>query len=56
MPSQNKTSALLLMEEIYSKGNLSVVDDIVSDDYVYRAPGIELCGCKSLKKSLPLAS
>jgi steroid delta-isomerase-like uncharacterized protein len=49
MTSQNKALATSLMEELYSKGNMSIVDQIVSDDYIYRAPGIEVCGPENLK-------
>jgi steroid delta-isomerase-like uncharacterized protein len=50
MDSQNKSLASLIMKELYCNGNLSIVDDIVSHDYVYRAPGLEIRGCNGLKE------
>jgi steroid delta-isomerase-like uncharacterized protein len=50
MSSQNKVLATSIMEELYSKGDMSVVDKIVSADYVYRAPGLEVRGPKDLKE------
>ena len=50
MSTQIKAMATNLMEELYSKGNMSIVDDIVSDDYVYRAPGLEVRGPSDLKE------
>jgi steroid delta-isomerase-like uncharacterized protein len=50
MSTQIRAMATSLLEELYSKGNMSIVDDIVSDDYVYRAPGLEVCGPKGLKE------
>jgi hypothetical protein len=32
MSSQNKASAKRIVEELYSSGDMTVVDDIVSDD------------------------
>ncbi len=50
MSSQIKVLATRIMEELYRKGDMSIVDSIVSDDYVYRAPGIEVCGPADLKE------
>ncbi len=50
MPSQVKTVATRIMEELYSKGDMSVIDENVSKDYVYRAPGLEVCGHADLKE------
>lgn len=49
MSSQNKSAAVLIMEELYSKGNMDIIDDIVSDEYIYRAPGLEVKGSRGLK-------
>ncbi len=50
MSIEVKTLATRIMENLYSKGDMSVVDEIVSDDYVYRAPGLEVCGPNELKE------
>ncbi len=49
MASEIKALATRIMEELYSKGDYSVIDEIVSDDYVYRAPGLEVNGPSELK-------
>jgi steroid delta-isomerase-like uncharacterized protein len=50
MSSQIKALATSIMEELYSKGDMSIVDSIVSENYVYRAPGLEVCGPDDLKE------
>jgi len=50
MSSQVKALATQILENLYSKGDMSVVDEIVSNDYVYRAPGLEVRGPGELKE------
>jgi len=40
MSETNKSLARRLIEEAVNKGNLSVVDEILSPDYVYREPTV----------------
>jgi len=50
MTTPNKALATSIMEELYSKGNMSIIDEIVSGDYIYRAPGLEVRGPNELKE------
>ena len=49
MSLEIKAFSTRIMEELYSQGNMGVIDDIVSADYVYQAPGLEVCGPSELK-------
>ena len=37
--AKNKTSVHRLIEEVWNKGNLAVVDEVISSDWVYHTPG-----------------
>jgi steroid delta-isomerase-like uncharacterized protein len=48
---QNKTSALRAIDEVWSKGNLDVVDELFDADYVYHEPYAgEIRGREGLKQ------
>ena len=48
-----KSSALeltqLFIEEVFNKGNLSILDEIIHPNYLYRSPGSEIKGITELK-------
>ncbi|UCC75023.1 MAG: ester cyclase [Gemmatimonadota bacterium] len=39
MSEQNKAIVRRFIEEVWNKGNLSVLDEVYTADYVYRGPG-----------------
>lgn len=47
---ENKSASVKINQEAWSKGNLSIIDEIVSDDYVYHEPYAgEIHGQEGLK-------
>jgi steroid delta-isomerase-like uncharacterized protein len=55
MSELNKTVCRRLMEEVVNRGNLSLVDTLVSPQYVYHGPGgLELRGRDGFKQLVTL--
>ena len=40
MSEQNKATARRLLDEVWSKGNLDVIDEVVDASYVFRDPAV----------------
>lgn len=47
---QNKTIVRRFIEEVISKGNLAVIDELIAPDYIYHAPGMEVSGPDGMKQ------
>ena len=52
---ENKATAIRIINEVWSEGNLDVIDELVADDYVYHTP-IEgdIHGPEGLKQNVTL--
>jgi steroid delta-isomerase-like uncharacterized protein len=50
MSEQNKLVARRAIEEVYTGGNLDVVDELVTSDIVAHSPGAEFYGVTELKQ------
>ena len=46
----NKATVRRMIEEVWNKGNLDVVDEVVTPEYVFRPPGQEFKGRDGLKQ------
>ena len=49
MKTNNKKTIRLLIEEVFNKGNLTVLEEIVQRDYIYRSPSESMNGIDDLK-------
>lgn len=47
---QNKRLVLRIFDEIYNRNNLAAVDELISEEYVYRKPGSEVHGPTDYKQ------
>jgi steroid delta-isomerase-like uncharacterized protein len=47
---ENKALVRRLVKEVIGGGNLALVDDLVTPDYVYQAPGMEIAGPEGIKR------
>jgi steroid delta-isomerase-like uncharacterized protein len=50
MSEQNKSIVRRALEEVYSRGNLDVVDDLVSEDFVAHSSGPDVHGREEMKQ------
>ena len=50
MPQANEETMLRLVDEVINNRCLTVIDDIIHRDYVYRTPGQELHGRQALRE------
>jgi steroid delta-isomerase-like uncharacterized protein len=50
MSEQNKLAARRALEEVYSGGNLDLVDELVTDGIIAHSPGAEFRGVPELKR------
>lgn len=50
MSEQNKLAARRALEEVYSGGNLDLVDELVTDGIIAHSPGAEFRGVAELKR------
>lgn len=50
---ENKAKVRRIVEEVYNKGNLDVVDEILASDYIYHGPGgQEVRGPEGMKQMM----
>jgi steroid delta-isomerase-like uncharacterized protein len=47
---KNKTTVRRVVEEVINKGNLAMIDDVVTSDYVYHFPRMDIKGPEGLKQ------